>query len=294
MSAHIEIFEQLRPRLFRHAYNMLGRIVPAEDAVQETFIRWQKQEQKQINSPEAYLVKVIHRICLDELKSARNQRETYVGPDLPEPVVTDVNSGPEESLELDELLTIAVLTVLDRLTPTQRSVYILREVFDYEYASISEWVDQPEEHCRKIAQRAREKVGQNQAAPTTQFNENKRLAEALAQAIAEEDVDQIQRILAEDAVLYSDGGGKVAAARKPIFGAGNISRFLAGIYSKATKDIQGELKLVNGNPGFIVRMDGKVSGVWSFQVDEGRIRNIFITLNPDKLKSIERDVDYRT
>lgn len=158
MTNPLDIFEEHRSALFRLAYGMLGRVAPAEDAVQETFLRWQNQDLNQIHVPKAWLSKVLNRICLDEIKSAKNRKERYIGPDLPEPLFTEKSDTPEEAMELAESLSMALLVVIDRLTPVQRAVFLLREVFDYDYITISSIIDKSEPNCRKIAQRARSLV----------------------------------------------------------------------------------------------------------------------------------------
>ncbi len=223
MSASADIFEKHRPVLFRLAYGMLGRVAPAEDAVQEAFLRWQKQDAEQIRSPKAWLSKVINRICLDEIKSARYRKEEYIGPDLPEPMTAQRSDSPEEIAEMAESLSMALLVLLEKLTPVQRAVFLLREVFDYDYASVAEIINKPEAHCRKIAQRARDQVQDGRPRFERNRAEQNKLVKAFFKAVQFGDISEIESMLARDAILYSDGGGKVTAARKPVAGASNIA-----------------------------------------------------------------------
>lgn len=290
MNKHTEIFESHRQSLFRLAYGMLGRIGPAEDAVQEAFLRWQKQHIQQINSNKAYLSKVVTNICLDEIKSARNQREQYIGPDLPEPLLAAGVETPEERVELAESLSMALLVVLKQLDPIQRAVFILREVFDYDYASIAGIINKSESNCRKIAQRARESVQEKKPRFEKITTQQQELIKTFIKAIQDGKLAKIENMLAEGAILYSDGGGKVAAARKPVVGASKIARFLQGLQKKLTKILRVELTNINGEPGLIIYLDEKLNNVWSFHIENDKIQSIYIVLNPDKLKYLKREL----
>lgn len=286
----IQIFEKERPRLFRQAYGMLGRVAPAEDAVQEAYIRWQKQNTDQIRSPSAWLSTVVHRLCLDELKKAHNQREQYIGPYLPEPVLETPDQTPEEDVELAESLSMAMFVVLDSLTPVQRAVFILREMFDYDYSAISEIVKKSTANCRKIAQRAREQVRSHKPHFDPRLAEQQELVKILLDAVQRRYLAGIEELLAKESILYSDGGGKVTAARKPISGSSKIARFLVGIQKRGSQDKKWwlEFKFVNGEPGMIVWLEGEVYNVWSFHIEEGQIQSIYVVLNPDKLSHLKK------
>ncbi len=285
-----DIFEQHREHLFRLAYGMLGEVASAEDAVQETYIRWQKQEGKDmIRSPKAWLSKVTSRICLDEIKSARNKKEEYIGPYLPEPVLVSDSRTPEEMLELAESLSMALLMVLDELTPVERAVFLLREVFEYDYGSVADIIDKTEPNCRKLAQRAREKMNRSRPKFERNVEDNNRLAGAFIQALEHGNATEIEQMLAEDAVLYSDGGGQVTAARKPIYGFEKVVKFLVGIRKAIPASVNWwiEPQTVNGEPGMIVRFDGEIYNTWSFHAENGKIKSIYVVLNPDKLKHLK-------
>lgn len=294
MNKTTRIFEQYRPVLFRLAYGMLGRAAPAEDAVQETYIRWQKQDINQIRSPKAWLSKVLNRICLDEIKSARVRKETYVGPDLPEPILTERPESPEMPLELAESLSMALLVVLDRLTPVQRAVFLLRDAFDYEYASISDIIDKPQSNCRKIAQRARHRIRDEKPPINRHEGEKEKLLKTFVDAIQKGDIREIESVLAEEAILYSDGGGKVTAARKPVSGANNIARFLAGIRKKTTRNLHLEFTHINGTPGVLTYLDKELNNVWSFRIENEKIQSLYVVLNPDKLTYVKKQRQMKT
>ena len=284
---HAEVFEEHRPELFRLAYGMLGRVAPAKDAVQEAFLRWQKMNVNEIRSPRAYLSEIVNNICLDELKSAKNQREEYIGPNLPEPVLTVGSESPLAEVELAESLSMAMLVVLEQLTPVQRAVFLLREVFDYDYTAIADIVHKSESHCRKIAQRARDRIKKKRPSFEKRRKDQHQLVSAFVEAVKEKDISRIESMLAKEAVLYSDGGGKVAAARKPVEGAEKIARFLVGIQKLVTQNIRLELTDVNGEPGMIIYLDGRLYNIWSFYAYERKIRNIYVVLNPDKLRHLK-------
>lgn len=288
MDRSTEVFEQYRPRLFQLAYGMLGRVASAEDAVQEAFLRWQKLDVEKIRSEQSYLSTIVSRICLDEIKSARNRREQYVGPDLPEPLLESNNEPPERQVELADSLSMALLVVLQQLTPLQRAVFLLREAFDYDYASIADITGKSESYCRKIAQRARERVEENRPRFEPSKEEQHRLVESFMEAALNGDVAALESMLADDATLYSDGGGKVAAARKPVAGGSTIAKFLIGI-QKGISKVHVELRDVNGEPGGVAYVDEQLQSVLSFLIEDGKIQNIYVVVNPEKLEHLRRE-----
>lgn len=289
MDKSTEIFESCRHDLFRLAYGMLGRIAPAEDAVQEAFLRWQKQDNDEIHSPQAFLSAIVSRICLDEIKSVRNQREQYIGPSLPEPFLTAKNETPEEKVELAESLSMAILFVLDELNPIQRAVFILREVFDYDYASVARIIEKSESHCRKIAQRARESVQDKKPRFDKNRTEQQELVATFIKAMQNGELAEIESLLAKEAILYSDGGGKVITARKPISGAAKIAKFLTGLQKKLTQSLHVEFAEINGEPGIIVYLGEQLNSVCSFHIENYKIQNIFVVLNPEKLEHLKHE-----
>lgn len=287
MDRSTEIFEQHRARLFRLAYGMLNRVAPAKDAVQEAFLRWQEQDIERIDSHQAYLSKIVSNICLDEIKSARNQREQYIGPDLPEPLLSGGSETPEAKVELAESLSMALLVVLEQLNPIQRAVFILREVFDYDYGSVSEIINKSESHCRKIAQRARENVREKKPRFEKNTAEQHELVTTFVKALKNGKLAEMENLLAEEAILYSDGGGKVTAARKPVAGSAKIAKFLKGIQKGFTQTLRVDFTEVNGEPGMIGYLDEQLNNVWSFHIENGQIQSIYVVLNPDKLEYLK-------
>ena len=281
-----DTFEAQRDRLFGLAYRMLGTVAAAEDIVQDAYLRWHDVDPATVDAPAAYLTTVVTRLCLDELKSARQQREQYTGPWLPAPLVAERGATPPE-VEDDAALSMALLVVLETLTPVQRAVFVLREGFDVDYTTIARIVDRSPAHCRKIAQRAREHVrNRNRRFPASR-EEQEALVQQFVDAIAEGDPERLGALLAEDAVSYSDGGGEVTAALRPIEGRDRITRFLLGIAQKTPDGLTVESATVNGAPGLVVRIGGAVQSVWAFRVADGRIRDLYAVLNPEKLQHIE-------
>lgn len=292
MDRATEIFESHRQRLFRLAYGMLKRVAPAKDAVQEAYIRWQKQDVEQVRSPGSYLSTIVSRICLDEIKSARNRKEEYIGPDLPEPLLTAEGDIPDENMELSEAVSMAMLVVLDELGPVQRAVYILREIFDYDYAAIADMVQKSESHCRKIAQRARDRIQEHRPRFEQSSERQNKLVTAFLDAVQNGDMSKMESMLAKEAILYSDGGGKVTAARKPIYSAPKIAKFMVGIQKQVPDEAEFDIAFerVNGEPGMIVWLDDSLYNAWSFHIEEGKIHSIYVVLNPDKLRHLKESI----
>jgi RNA polymerase sigma-70 factor, ECF subfamily len=273
--------------LFSIAYRMLGGVADAEDVVQEAFLRWQKDAGTEVRSPKAYLSAVVTRLSIDHLRREKARRERYVGPWLPEPLVGETASDAAERAVLDESLSMAFLVLLESLTPVERAVFLLREVFDYEYAEISRLVGKSEANCRQISRRARQSV----AARRPRFDPSPEAEERLLQRFLETcmsgDMDALLSLLSDDVTLWSDGGGKVVAARNPIHGPDRVARFLLGVMRKIPAGFVLRWLPVNGHPGLVVYLaDGHPQGVATFEVADGRIRAIRIVVNPEKLEKV--------
>ncbi len=280
----IDPFEACRPRMLGVAYGMLGELGEAEDVVQDAWLRWNGADHEAVRDAEAFLVTVTTRLSLDRLRSARARREVYVGPWLPEPLVTDPETPESRAIEA-ERLDLALLGALERLNPLERAVLVLRDVFDLEYAEIADVVERTPANARQIAKRAREHAGEPARARSVSMEERRRLAFAFMEAALSGEIDRIRDLLAADAIMYSDGGGVVTAARKPIYGAEKIARFFVGIQRKDTypTDIQFAIVDVNGDPG--VRMDSAEFGfvnVTAVEVGEGAVQAIRIFANPER------------
>ena len=274
----LELFLAERPRLRALAYRMLGSLSDAEDVVQDAWLRWTAADTGGVDSPRAFLTTLTARLALDRLRAARASRETYVGPWLPEPVVApdDAPEEPEGSVPL------ALLVLLERLTPEQRAVYVLREAMELSYAEIAGILGRTPESCRQIMKRAREGLD-GPPRFTADDRASRALAAAFDQASASLDYRRIVALFGGDAVLVSDGGGVARAALNPIRGPDRIARFLLGVQRK--NDLRFELTpvRVNGAPGFVVRARGRVLGVLGIEAEDGLIRRLYLIVNPHKL-----------
>ncbi len=284
-----EIFDRHRPLLFSIAYRMLGSVMDAEDVVQEAFVRWQEVPEGEVRSPKAYLSAVVTRLCIDQLRSARIQREEYVGPWLPEPLPNEPAPDVADTVTLNESLSMAFLVLLESLTPTERAVFLLREVFDYGYPEISRIVGKGEANCRQIAHRAREYVAARRPRFERSPEQEERLTERFVEVCASGDMEALLGLLSDDIIVWSDGGGKVRAALNPIRGSDKVARFLLGILSKAPPGFVVRRARINGQPAIIgYYADGQPQSVTTFDVAEERIRAIHILVNPEKLTNIPR------
>lgn len=291
MPASAEQFEELRPYLFSIAYRMMGSVGEAEDIVQEAFLRWDRAPEK-VSSPKAFLSKVVTRLCLDELGSARARRESYVGPWLPEPLLGEAPDA-SEGAERAESLSIAFLVVLQSLSPLERAVFLLREVFDYDYAEIAEFVDRTEDACRQIAHRAKQHLAARRPRFATTSAQRDEITARFLQACAVGDLDALTELLAQEITLWSDGGGKVRAARRPIHGPDKVARFVLGILKKAPTDAATRIVTVNGQAGVALYDANGPTSLLTLDIGEGAVQGIHIIVNPDKLKSI-RDIEDST
>ncbi len=286
MDKSTRAFEQLRSRLFRLAYGMLGSTADAEDIIQEAFLKWTRVNHDQVQSEWAYLSTIVSRLCLDELRSARKRREEYVGPWLPEPYVETYKKTPEYQAERSEDLSMALMVIMESLTPVQRAVFVLHDIFGFDFREISELIGKEESNCRKIAQRARTYVESQRTGEKPDEHGQEKFLSSFIRAVEQGEVNELKRLLAEDAILYSDGGGRVTAARKPIYGNDKISRFLVSIAEKAMGRRKLDVKIVNGRLGLIAWLEGELNSVWAFNIDKEQIQNIYIVLNPEKLAGV--------
>ncbi|MGB3634043.1 MAG: RNA polymerase sigma-70 factor, partial [Rubrobacteraceae bacterium] len=281
-----ETFQQHRTLLVSIAYRMLGSVVDAEDMVQEAFVRWQQASGTEVRSPKAYLSAVVTRLCIDHLRSAKVRREEYVGPWLPEPLLTDGSNDVAEAIDLDESLSMAFLVLLESLNPTERAVFLLREVFAYDYEEISRIVEKSEANCRQISRRARESVAARRPRFEASVGQEERLLGSFIEACSNGDMEGLLALLSEDVILWSDGGGKTHAALNPIYGPEKVSRFLLGILGKTPPGFATRIASINGHPGVIGYADSKPMSAVALEEAEGRIQGIRIVVNPDKLQTI--------
>jgi RNA polymerase sigma-70 factor (ECF subfamily) len=279
-----EEFERLRALLFAIAYRILGSVAEAEDAVQETWLRYEASPTEPV-STKAFLSAVVTRISIDVLRSARVRREEYVGPWFPEPLLTDPYEDPERSAELADSLSMAALVLLERLSPLERAVFVLREVFGFEYAEVAEATGRSADAVRQLASRARKHV-QARRPETPASSEAEQVTASFFAAAAGGDLQQLMDLLAPDVVLLSDGGGKAKAALRPITGADKVARFLLAIRPPAG-DFDVEWRPVNGTPSAIVHLGGRLDSVATGVVADGRVVRLYLVRNPDKLSGLQ-------
>ncbi|KAA1424805.1 sigma-70 family RNA polymerase sigma factor [Mumia zhuanghuii] len=288
-SAH----DDLRPLMFSIAYRMLGSVAEAEDVVQEAFLKMHRHDRStdgdsgsgRIDNLDAYATTVTTRIAIDTLRSARVRREQYVGPWLPEPIVATQDADPAHRLDQDETVTTAFLVVLEALSPTERAVFVLREVIGYSYADIAAVVDKSEANCRQILARAKRRISDAQLQSGPSREEADQLARELVAALAAADLNGLERLLATDVVFVGDGGGRAPAIQKPMVGVVAVARFLLGLMRAGEKfGVLLEISDANGQPALLTRAgDGALVGVLSIDVADGRIVALRNVLNPDKL-----------
>jgi RNA polymerase sigma-70 factor (ECF subfamily) len=280
----IEAFNEHRSMLFGIAYRMLGSVAEAEDAVQEVWLRWQRQETAEVRSSKAWLVSAMTRLCIDQLRSARKTREEYYGVWLPEPLMSA--SETEPTAGLSDSLTMAFMLMLESLDPVERATFLLREVFDFDYSDTAAIVGKTEVNCRQIVRRARAQLAVTPKNPVPPSEQARELVERFLEATQSGEVQRVLDLLVEDAVVYSDGGGRVKAAGRPIRSAGHVSRFLVGIWPRLPADTVWKPAAINGRSGVLLYSQGEVFGVCSFDFDGDRVSNMYIVLNPEKLRHI--------
>ncbi|MFF0310065.1 RNA polymerase sigma-70 factor [Streptosporangium sp. NPDC004379] len=285
--SRIEEFQELRPLLFSIAYRILGSVSEAEDAVQETWLRYETSPAEPV-SAKAFLSATVSRVAIDVLRSARVRREEYVGQWFPEPLLADPYEDPERSAELADSLSMAALLLLERLSPLERAVFVLREVFGFGFGEVASAVGRSEAACRQLAVRARRHMSTGRARFEAGRREREELARRFFDAFREGDVDGLRGLLAADVSMVADSGGKAPLWGDGVFGAGNVARVLAAIAGPFDR-IGGaaEPHEVNGQPGAIFRdRDGRVVNTLAFDILDGRIQTIRAVLNPDKLRHL--------
>ena len=286
-SIMLATFDQYRGLLFSIAYRMLGGVADAEDILQEAFIRWQQSQREEIRSPRAFLVTIVSRLCVNYLQSARVQREEYVGQWLPEPIVTGAEGDPMGIIRIDESLSIAFLVLLERLSPMERAVFLLREVFEYQYSEIASVLGQTEANCRQILRRARQHVGAMHPRFRTQPKRRDDLMKSFLAAINTGEMEGLMSLLTEDVVLHSDGGGKGIAVPNLVRGIGNVARgIFGGLKRLVPEHLTRKLTYINGQPGLINYLDGVPHSVLTFDTKGDQIRAIYVITNPEKLSRL--------
>jgi RNA polymerase sigma-70 factor (TIGR02957 family) len=283
-------FEELRPYLFAIGYRMLGRASEAEDVVQDAWVRYQTAAPAALDSLKAYLTTIVTRLCLDRLKAARTTREHYVGPWLPEPILTDGPTNPEQLMARYESITMGFLVLLETLTPPERAVFLLREVFDYDYDAIAGMLDTTAANCRQLLSRAKSRIAEGRPRFAGEPNSERRLVEAFVRAMERGDPAELAAMLADDVEYWADGGGKVAAAGRPLFGRDSVLKLLLGLRRTAATlgvSMSSSVSLVNGEPAIVVRVGPQIDSVYVCSIADGRIAAIHAVRNPDKLEYLK-------
>ncbi|WP_373896855.1 RNA polymerase sigma factor SigJ [uncultured Massilia sp.] len=280
------IFQRLRPRLFGIAYRMLGIRADAEDIVQEAWLRWHHGGSADARTPEAWLVTVVTRLSIDRLRGAIAERERYVGSWLPEPLVEEAAASPESALEAAGDLSTAFLLMLERLAPEERAVFLLHQVFEFDYAEVAAMVGKTEAACRKMLQRARERVRAERPRFAVDREAHLELLGRFVRASRSGDPAQVQALLAPEATFTGDGGGKVTTVVRVVRGADRVARLVAGIQRKWGSQVRYDIVQVNGEPGLLTWRDGVPDMITTFLVEDGRIAALYAVRNPDKLGSL--------
>ena len=282
-------FENYRPLMFAIAYRMLGSAADAEDVVQDAYLRYQAVPPETIVSPKAFLSTIVTRLSLTRLQSAHAQRETYIGPWLPEPVLTDYDSrsNPVEQLNLHDSLSMAFLVLLEELTPLERAVFLLHEVFDYEYAEIAAMVGKEETACRQLLSRVKKHIADHRPRFKPDHEEHRRLLENFMQAVGTGELDGLMQLLSDDVTLWADGGGKArGAALHPLHGREVVARFVLASTHFVDEPYHVEIEDVNSEPAVILRVGEEARVVLFITVAGARLQEIRVIGNPDKLKHV--------
>lgn len=278
--------DSLRPLMFSIAYHMLGSVADAEDVVQEAFLKIHKSaaDDVVVDSPDAFATTITTRVAIDALRSARRRREVYAGPWLPEPLLDDVDD-PAHQVEMDESVSIAFLVVLERLSPLERAVFLLRDVFAYDYAEIAAVVEKTEANCRQVMSRARQHLKEARVRSDPSPQQRAELSERFFAAIEQGDAAGLEQLLAQDVTFYGDGGGKAPAIRTPMVGALPVARFLVGLGRQGARaGMAIQRVLVNGQPGArITAANGDLVGVIAIEIVHGTVVAVHNQINPDKL-----------
>jgi RNA polymerase sigma-70 factor (ECF subfamily) len=289
------IFNTERPLLFSIAYRMLGSASDAEDVLQDAWMRYRGTEEGQLRSPRAFATTIVARLCLDRLKSARVAREQYVGPWLPEPVLTSQLKTPDSLLQRTESITLAFLVLLEKLSAEERAVFLLKDIFEYEHTEIAEMLDMSVEKSRQLLHRAKERLTADRPRLTGTEASRRALAERFAQAFSHGDGSELTAILAQDVAMWSDGGGKASAARRPLHGRDEVVNFLVGLYRTAKttgqlSDVSLTLEDVNGEPALVLRLRSEMQSIFVMSGVDDVIAQIRVVRNPDKLAYINREL----
>lgn len=284
--ADVAVFLEYRPLLRGVAYRMLGSASEAEDIVQEAYLRWAAVPDRTADNPRAYLTTAVVRLCLDQLRSARARRESYVGEWLPEPVTSDPLEDGAAAAELADSLSLAFLVMLEELSPLERGAFLLREVFQFEYDEVGAMLGRSPQACRQLVARGKRHVAERRIRFDADRRRSDEVATTFLQACATGDLQGVLALLAEDVVVHSDGGGKRTAGLRPVYGRDKAARFLVGISHKQPPQASLRPMMINGQPGAVVLLDDEVYGVLSLDIVDGLVSGVHIVVNPDKLAAV--------
>jgi RNA polymerase sigma-70 factor (TIGR02957 family) len=291
-----DIFNTDRPRLFSIAYRMLGSASDAEDVLQDAWLRYRGAETTDIRSPQAFATTIVTRLCLDRLKSARATREEYVGPWLPEPVLTSEVETPDTMLQRSESVTLAFLVLLEQLSPEERAVFLLKDIFEYDHGEIAEMLGTTVDNSRQLLHRAKGRLTQGRPQLSGTPESRRAVAERFARAFSSGDGSALTALLAKDVAMWSDGGGKALAARRPLKGRDHVLNFLLGLHRTAhtagtIRDVSLSLEEINAEPALMIRIGGRLESIFVCSIDhEGAISAIRVVRNPDKLAHVVRQL----
>jgi RNA polymerase sigma-70 factor (TIGR02957 family) len=277
------VFGRVRSRLFGIAYRMLGSVAEAEDIVQDAWVRWQAADRGQVRNPDAFLATTVTRLAINAAQSARARRETYVGPWLPEPV--DTSADPQLGAERAAALEFAVLVLLERLSPTERAAYVLREAFDYPYPRIAEIVDVSEVAARQLVSRARKHLAEHRRRPVDPAR-RRELLDSFLTAARDGDLCTLEKLLAEDVVSMADGGGRPRVSKVPVVGRGRVARYVAAFADRFWVGVDTSLTTVNGEDAILLRRDGEVIAALTISASDAGIDTVSWLMNPDKLSQV--------
>lgn len=286
-------FDQHRSVLFGLAYRMLGSVMDAEDILQEAYLRWQNAPESEVRSPRAYLLTIVTRLCVDQLRLAHVQREEYVGAWLPEPLLQSPEDDPARLTELNESLSTAFLVLLESLSPIDRAVFLLHDVFNYTYAEIAAMVDRTPADCRQIGHRARQRLMRDRPRFDVETERVEAVVQQFLQTCAQGDMSGLLAVLSPDVTTIPDSGGKAVSVRNILVGADRTARFFLGLFRRWSPPLTLRTANINGQPGLITCLDGKPTGVITFAVQDGKIHAIYHVRNPDKLKGLSCGSDRR-
>ena len=291
-----DVFNTDKPLLFSIAYRMLGSASDAEDVLQDAWIRYRGADRSNIRSPKAFMTTIVTRLCLDRLKSAQKTREEYVGPWLPEPVLTSELEDPETMTQRSESVTLAFLVLLEQLSPEERAVFLLKDVFDYEHSEIADILGTTTENSRQLLHRAKTRLKKGRPQPTGTPQSRRAIAERFARAFSTGDASELTALLTSDVGMWSDGGGKATAARRPLIGRDEVRNFLVGLHrigenTGLIRDASLTIEDINSEPALVLRVGARMESIFVLSIDNDAIAEIRVVRNPDKLMRIGRQLN---